>query len=412
MAFWDTIKKGYKKVDEKLGGYLPGGTTPEEVREKKETQPIKQEAPQVQEQPKEKEKTFIDKAKEVGEMAIKGIGSKEVEKGTPEQKQQKIINLQNEIQEEKAKITGGDKFDFLYSRERKIAENEKEIERLQGGGSLEKPPEYAYNIMPLDISGISGGGGATMARTGTGAFAKVGGLSQKAAGAQKAGSITGNIKNLALIKGALKKVFSLKTLGLLGGATGSMFLGQWAQAEAPEPISITMKDLLRKSKETGDWTLYEDGQRARNEITDLKKWEQILMWSPASVAVGIPNKIKGAITAGQLMDKLAEDEKIQQETGESDDERWERIHQEAEEREEQRRQDQLEFEKDLQRLRAEAKANDRKLDEKYWKQVEKDRQERLEKDREAELKFREEYLKLWNEIKSANAPSKLNFGLL
>lgn len=36
MGIWSSIKKGYQKVDEKLGGYLPGGSTPQEVAASKQ----------------------------------------------------------------------------------------------------------------------------------------------------------------------------------------------------------------------------------------------------------------------------------------------------------------------------------------------------------------------------------------
>ena len=35
MGLWDTIKSGYSKVDKALGGYLPGGSTPSEVKAEK-----------------------------------------------------------------------------------------------------------------------------------------------------------------------------------------------------------------------------------------------------------------------------------------------------------------------------------------------------------------------------------------
>lgn len=40
MGFFDKIKKVYNKVDTKLGGYLPGGQTPQEVKQPVQPQPV------------------------------------------------------------------------------------------------------------------------------------------------------------------------------------------------------------------------------------------------------------------------------------------------------------------------------------------------------------------------------------
>ncbi len=223
------------------------------------------------------------------------------------------------------------------------------------------------------------------------------------------------------------KTFSAKTIVAAGGAIaaafGSMFLGQWAQAEAPEPVSIVMRDVLRQAEATGDYTLYWEAVAARNELTNLETWEEILMWTPASVIKGIPNKMKGVIAGGVIMDKLAADKQTQQETGESEDDKWARV------REEQAAQDKastdyynaerkkmLEWEQEAQAAarKAERKAEKKQMEAnaKFWADEAEKQREKEAEDRQAIAEFWLEYRKMSQQIADDNRPSNLNFGLL
>jgi len=93
-----------------------------------------------------------------------------------------------------------------------------------------------------------------------------------------------------------------------GGWAGAVFLGKWGQAEAKEPLDITMGQyLIPNAIQTGDWSMVHEAKDARNELLDLSWWEKVALWSPISPAVGIPMKIKGAIKAAQFQDRLIED---------------------------------------------------------------------------------------------------------
>ena len=234
--------------------------------------------------------------------------------------------------------------------------------------------------------------------------------------ALKLASQAKNAKVVAQASRLISKSFSLKTIVAVGGsiaaAAGSMFLGQWAQAEAPEPLSIVMRDVLRQAQSTGDFTLYEEAKAARDEITDLSIWEKILMWTPASVVKGIPNKIDGVVAGGVVLDKLAEDIRIQQETGETDDAKWERIRQEQLDQEKanidyynQERKKLLEWER-------EAEKNQRSEDAAFWRKERAKQRKKEEEDRKAIADFWIAYRKQAQKLRYDARPSNLNLGRL
>ena len=167
---------------------------------------------------------------------------------------------------------------------------------------------------------------AGVALAGVGAASTAGG-----AAAAKVGGAVVSTKSAGLTVGLMGKTFGMGTLikagGTIAAAMGSMFLGQWAQAEAAEPVSIAMREALIQAKWSGDWSTYDEAKEVRDSLTNLKDWEKILMWTPASVAKGIPNKIRGAIEGGKVMDAIAENERIMSETGEDEKSYWARINQ-------------------------------------------------------------------------------------
>lgn len=124
-----------------------------------------------------------------------------------------------------------------------------------------------------------------------------------------------NTKTVHTAKSLLAKAFSTKALVVLGGLATTTFFGMWGQAEAGEPLSISMRNALDQAEQTGDWSVYEEAKQARLEITNLPTWQKILLWTPASVFVGIPNKLRGIIEGGRVLDKVAELEQKRQAEG-------------------------------------------------------------------------------------------------
>jgi len=263
--------------------------------------------------------------------------------------------------------------------------------------------EAKAGLFQLGIGAAVAGGIGTLATFGTGAAV---------AGTTTAVNTATATSATTIVTGALSGKTLLAAGGALAGAASAMFLGQWSQAEAPEPISIVMRDILRQAQATGDYTLYDEAAEARDEILDLDVWEKITMWSPFSPAIGIPNKIKGAKAAAILMDKLAQDQQIQRETGESNDQKWERIRNEQSQQEQtnidyynQQRQIMINFER-------EAAKNARDADARFWAK-EREKQRKLEaEDREAIAEFWQKYRIEAAKAAEDNRPSKLNFGII
>ena len=221
-----------------------------------------------------------------------------------------------------------------------------------------------------------------------------------------------NLKSFELAKGILKKVFSAKTMGILGGAAGSIFLGLWGQAESGEPLSIIMRDTLKEAEKTGNWDLYNEASEARKEIIDINKWEKLLLYSPISPLIGIPNKLKGIKEAAEIQDRLASDIQIQQETGETEDEKWARIKEDVAQAD----RDYIDYYNDerkkMVQWEQEAKTNQRTDEAAFWRK-ERANQSALEaKDREATAKFWLEYRKEAQKLADNNRPSNLNFGFI
>jgi len=287
---------------------------------------------------------------------------------------------------------------------------------------------YSEVVGYLGIAGLSGAAAAAAGKATTAAqslakVAKVGfspnpvGLSAEAtkiaSGVARVTEVATNTKTLAQTNSILSKVFSTKALVLVGGWASAVFLGKWGQAESTEPLSIEInKYLIPYAMETGDWSAVEEAQAARDEILNLEWWEQVGLWSPISPFIGIPKKIKGAIAGATAHDRIISDLKQQQETGESNDDKWERI------RTEQADQDQAAIDYyNIERMKMvnferEAKAAQRNEDAAFWAKEREKQAEFEKKDREAIADFWFEYRKRIQEINDNSRPSNLNFGLL
>ena len=221
-----------------------------------------------------------------------------------------------------------------------------------------------------------------------------------------------NTKTATTAGSALKKVFSAKTLAVAGGWASSVFLGQWGQAESAEPLGFVIRDLTKEALKTGDWSLVDEAQAARSEITDLALWEQVMLWTPGAPLIGIPNKIKGVGAAAVIQDKYINDLRVQAENSESDDDKWVRL------REEKAAQEKANIDyyngerKKLVEWEAEARRNNMVAEAGFWAKERAKQRKLEEEDRIAQAKFWEEYKKEQQKFQESQRPSKLNFGLI
>ena len=225
-----------------------------------------------------------------------------------------------------------------------------------------------------------------------------------------------NTATASLAGGYVARSLSAPSLMAVGGviaaAAASMFFGQWGLAEAPEPLTIAMRDILKEAERTGDWELYEEAKAARDEVMDLNLFETAVKWSPLSPLIGNAKKSEGLAAGAVVMDKLAADLRLQQETGSTDDEKWEKIRQEKLASE----QFIIDYYNDQRKLQVswelEAKEDQRDADAAFWAE-EKEKQTKLEEeDRQAMADFWTAYRKEAVKVAAENRPSNLNFGLL
>jgi len=195
-------------------------------------------------------------------------------------------------------------------------------------------------------------------------------------------------------------------------AAGLTFMGLWAKKEAPEPITYAMGKALTEAKNTGDWTNYDEAAAQRDEIINSPIWEELMSYTPISPLINIPKAIDGIAAGAKVMDQVAADIKTQQETGESEADKWARV----KEHEAQMDRDNIDYynEKRKEQLiwEQEAKAANRSKEAAFWAK-ERAKQRALEAaDRQAIADFWIAYRKEALKIQENSRPSKLNFGLL
>lgn len=246
----------------------------------------------------------------------------------------------------------------------------------------------------------------------------------------KLGKFGASTKAVGLTKNILSKVFSKKTLAMFGAWAGSVTIGLWATAEAPESIAFPeTKFLITEAERTGDWSLVDEAEAAKAEILDLKLWEKIVKWSPASFLL-ITKKIQGAKAGAQIMSRIIEDKKYRQEHGLSEADMWAKINEDkaAQERSlidhynEQRRlmvewereaqitgrnEDAAFWRKQREEL-IELEAMAAEVQAKFWLEYRKELYRMERESVEEQIRLWEEYKKKWEEQR----PSQLGFGLL
>ncbi len=225
-----------------------------------------------------------------------------------------------------------------------------------------------------------------------------------------AGLITQNAATSALVTGAVVKTFSAKAIAVmaaLGASASLIFWGLWGKAEAPEPTSIAMNKAFEQAQQTGNWDTYWEGAAARDEFLNMSKWQQLLMYIPGvGTFIGITDKFKGAIAGAAVLDQVAKDEQIRQETGESEDDKWERINQERIDRDEARRQADEEYWDNVRRANANAAEDARRLRaeerndvDAYWDRVNKANEDAAKRADAARAADRKEEAAYWDEVR-------------
>jgi len=217
-------------------------------------------------------------------------------------------------------------------------------------------------------------------------------------------------KTLSMLqKAAIATGVSIGSVHLLVEALGTYPFSQFNEAEAINTLNYGYSSAVRN----GDL----DG--AQNSITQVEEilnptfFDTLKSYIPWVNAVDSLDKFRDAAAVStEINQKILDDMRIQQETGETDDQRWARVN---EERAQQERESIDYYNQERQRLvewELDAKRQQRNEDAKFWAK-EKERQSKLEAaDREATAKFWYEYRKRMQELADNSRPSNLKFGLL
>lgn len=420
------VSNTYKAVDTKVGGNLPGGVTTAQAKatndakaaEAKRVADLKaqdaanqkaqedarraaEEKETAAQKATQPEKSVIGKAVDVVKNLIGGPDlSQTGTTGTPQEVANKVALLEQEISINKQLIEAGDKYEFLYSRTRQVAEAEAEILRLEAGGDLNKPTQMIYNVMPI---GFSGAGGAALGATSEVQTTLSGGI----AFANNAKNVATTTSWIAKLGGALKSPYAVA--GALVSAIGSYPFAGFIKEEALQTLGFATKSSI----DAGDMAGADASIKLQEQTLDPNLWDQIIGKVPfANVVNELKNFYDAAKIKVSIDKRIVEDMKIQQETGETEADKWARIYAEQDARNAKAQQDQLDFQQQIIDMKRRADEENRKIDEAYWEKVNKEKEARVAADKEAEAKYWEAYYKRSQEIKDANAPSKLGFGLL
>ena len=250
-------------------------------------------------------------------------------------------------------------------------------------------------------------------------------LNLKGKGASTAATIATNSKNTKITTAWLTKLAKATTNPVLVvsgvmAAIGTYPFAGFIKEEALQTTGFAVKSAL----DNNDFEGAEAALDHQREMLDPDMWDKIKAGIPfVNVLANLDEFYEAAKIKVAVDEKIISDLKQQQETGESDDDRWERIRQEQAAEEQQNidyynneRRKLIDWENAARAAAAAAtRAADikaRNEDAAFWAK-EQARQRELEaKDREAQAEFWMAYRKSMQKQSDESRPSQLNFGLL
>ncbi len=297
--------------------------------------------------------------------------------------------------------------------------------RTDGGGKIFTPGDVkllqvgaAAALGIIGLGGIVAGIAAIGAKTtAVAAAAKVGtvGLSGTALKAiSTAGAFATNTATAAATTSWLAKLAgALKNPALVAGglvaAIGSYPFAGFIKEESIQTLSFA----VRTAQMNGDVEGAKAALAHQAEVLDTTLWEGILDNTPfVNVVARLKEFYEAARTKMAIDTKMVADMEIQQATGESDSEKWDRVRQEQADQEQANIDYYNEERKKMLAFEEEAADRDMQEDAAFWRK-ERAKQAALEKaDREAEAAFWMEYRRESQKLNESLRPSNLKFGLL
>ncbi len=278
------------------------------------------------------------------------------------------------------------------------------------------------SINALQVLGIFGTAGA--ARGGVGLFSREAPASLKTAAAGIKGKTT--IAQVLKMTGTpiavntatktithkmlIKAGFTVAAALFIGAVTSYPFADFLNVSEA---VNQTIGGARWQAVKSGNIEMVEALNQLQDEILNPTGWDRVWANTPyVNIIQANKNIVKAAIASTKVYDKIIEDLQIQQETGETEDAKWERIRQEETDQKKENVDYYNEQRKQMVRWEQEARAAARKDDARFWADQAAKQRKLEEADRQAIADFWLAYRKRAQELADDNRPSNLNFGLL
>ena len=421
-------RKVTKKVDVALGGHLPGGITPKEVRASSAGKPIitpkeSQEGARGQVVDTTKKPSDLIPTKDIPTEPSRDVLKPEREVEVPEGRIATDVDAEVKLREQGFMTvqTGTDETGSPLTQiipisgfkeqsiEAQKAEAELAIDILLKGAAAAPSAITAVNAFVKSFKGIAGKAGKV------GKIGKDGVTTLRTTTDLATGKITSqvqvNVKTVAQSGKIVSRFFRSKALKIFGGWVALVGVGLYAQAESPEGLSIPIgKFLIPEAERTGNWTAVNEALALAEEVSDMTTWEKIIAASPFGVIAGTINKLRGNAAGVSILTQYVEDQQIKQANGETETQMWERIRQEQADQDKftvdyynQERKKMIQWER-------EATIEARNDDARFWREERVKQQKMEEEDRQAIADFWAAYRKESQRIAADNRPSNLNFG--
>lgn len=223
-----------------------------------------------------------------------------------------------------------------------------------------------------------------------------------------ASRIATNTKTITTTTNLLTKLGVAAPLGVMAIIGTYPFAG-FIKEEALQTLSMGTYSAMKK----GNIEEAEKALAMQDEILNPSIWERIINTIPfTNVMKQLYDFYKAAKLKTEIDRELITQMKTQQETGETDNDMWDRIYKEQDERKEAQRKADEEYYKEIAKNAKEAAKERRAEDTKYWNKIWAEKEKKTKADREANDKYWEEVRKEWAKLKEDTRPSNLNFGLL
>ena len=243
----------------------------------------------------------------------------------------------------------------------------------------------------------------------------VGTAAASTAGSTTFATNTANIAStsswIARLAGTAKTVITnpIFVASTLVGAIGSYPFAGFIREEALQTLGFG----VRSATESGDVAGAEEAIEFQKEVLNPGIWQEIFSKIPyVNVLAKLKEFYEAATIKLSIDEKIVNDMKIQVETGETEEVKWERIRQE----EEDSKNDIVDYYNEQRQIllkwEREAEVTARAEDAAFWRKEREAQSKREKEDAEAMAKFWLEYRKEAQKINEANRPSNLNFGLL